>query len=125
MPTWIAICVGASLGALGRWRLGLWLNSAQATLPWGTLAANWIGAYAVGALVVWFQANPGLDPVWRAALITGLLGALTTFSTFSAEALALIQQGRWGWAMLHSGLHLVGSVALAAAGMATAQRYLG
>jgi CrcB protein len=125
MPTWIAICVGASLGALGRWRLGLWLNSEQATLPWGTMAANWIGAYAVGALVVWFQANPGLDPVWRAALITGLLGALTTFSTFSAEALALIQQGRWGWAMLHSGLHLVGSVALAAAGMATAQRYLG
>jgi CrcB protein len=125
MPTWIAICVGASLGALGRWRLGLWLNSEQATLPWGTMAANWIGAYAVGALVVWFQANPGLDPVWRAALITGLLGALTTFSTFSAEALALIQQGRWDWAMLHSGLHLVGSVALAAAGMATAQRYLG
>ena len=124
MPTWIAICIGASLGALARWRLGLWLNSAHATLPWGTLAANWAGAYAIGALVVWFNANPGLDPVWRAALITGLLGALTTFSTFSAESLALIQQGRWGWAMLHSGLHLVGSVALATAGMATAQRWL-
>lgn len=123
MPTWIAICIGASLGALARWRLGLWLSSAHATLPWGTLAANWAGAYAIGALVVWFNANPGLDPVWRAALITGLLGALTTFSTFSAESLALIQQGRWGWAMLHSGLHLVGSVALAAAGMATAQRW--
>lgn len=123
MPIWIAICIGASLGALARWRLGLWLNSAHATLPWGTLAANWAGAYAIGVLVVWFNANPGLDAVWRAALITGLLGALTTFSTFSAESLALIQQGRWGWAMLHSGLHLVGSVALAAAGMATAQRW--
>ncbi len=123
MPTWIAICLGASVGALARWRLGLWLNTPAAALPWGTLAANWVGAYAVGALVVWFNAHPGLDPVWRAALITGLLGALTTFSTFSAEALTLMQQDRWAWALLHSGLHLVGSLGLAAAGMATAQRW--
>ena len=124
MPSWLAICLGASAGALARWRLGLWLNQPTAALPWGTLAANWLGAYAVGVLVVWFQAHPDVDPVWRAALITGLLGALTTFSAFSAEALALLQQGRWGWAALHSGLHLLGSLALAAAGMATAQRWV-
>ena len=125
MPTWIAICLGASTGALARWQLGLWLNTSAASLPWGTLVANWTGAYAIGALVVWFNAHPGLDAVWRAALITGLLGALTTFSTFSAEALALMQQGRWAWALLHSGLHLIGSVALAAAGMVITQRWLG
>ncbi|MCP6423523.1 fluoride efflux transporter CrcB, partial [Klebsiella pneumoniae] len=79
-----AICLGASAGALLRWRLGLWL-SPGGLLPWGTLAANLMGGYLVGLCVAFFHAMPQLDPVWRLALITGFLGALTTFSSFSAE----------------------------------------
>ena len=105
----LAICLGASAGALLRWQLGLWLNGPGA-LPWGTLLANWVGAYLVGLAMVFFQAQTQLDPVWRLAIVTGFLGALTTFSTFSAEAVQLLSQGRWAWALGHSALHLVGSL---------------
>ncbi len=118
--TVLAICAGASTGALLRWQLGLWLNPGGA-LPWGTLAANWLGAYAIGLMVVVAQQHPHLDPVWRLAIVTGLLGALTTFSTFSAEAIALLQQGRFAWALGHSGLHLAGSLLLTWGGMQTAR----
>jgi len=117
----LAICVGACAGALARWQLALGLNGAG-WLPWGTLAANWIGAYAVGLAVVFFQSHAGLDPAWRLFVITGILGALTTFSTFSAEAIALLQQGRVLTALAHSGLHLLGSLLLAWLGMLSAQR---
>ena len=86
----IAICLGASVGALARWGLGLWLNTSVAVLPWGTLAANLIGGYLVGLCIVVFNNLPELDPVWRLALVTGFLGALTTFSSFSATG--------WRWA---------------------------
>ena len=76
----IAICIGASLGALLRWGLGLWLNPG-AVIPLGTLAANLIGGYLVGVCVAVFQGLPDLDPIWRLALVTGFLGALTTFSS--------------------------------------------
>ena len=96
----LAICLGACLGALSRWKLGLWLNVPGA-LPWGTLAANAIGGYLIGLCVGFFQSHPGIDPVWRLLLVTGFLGALTTFSSFSAEVVELLQQGRWslaaGW----------------------------
>jgi fluoride exporter len=105
----LAICIGASLGALARWGLGLWLSPGGA-LPWGTLAANLIGGYLIGVCVAVFQAHPQIDPLWRLALITGFLGALTTFSTFSAEAVALMQHGRLGVALAHSSLHLLGSL---------------
>lgn len=124
LPSIIAICVGASAGALMRWRLGLWLNHGNALLPWGTLAANWIGAYLVGVAVVVFQSQAQLDPIWRLAVITGVLGALTTFSTFSAETLALLQQGRWALAGLTSSLHLFGSLLLTWLGMRSAQAWL-
>lgn len=88
-----AICVGACVGALSRWGLGLWLSSG-ATMPWGTLAANLIGGYLIGLFVALFQAMPQLDPAWKLALITGFLGALTTFSSFSAEVIGLLQQQR-------------------------------
>mgnify|MGYP000284709400 CR=1 FL=1 len=89
MSAVLAICIGACVGALARWQLGLWLKPLVvpgAALPLGTLAANWIGGYLVGIAVAIFQAMPQLDPAWRLALITGFLGALTTFSSFSAEA---------------------------------------
>jgi CrcB protein len=90
----IAICLGASAGALARWGLGLWL-SPGGVIPWGTLAANLIGGYLIGVCVAVFQALPELDPVWRLALVTGFLGALTTFSSFSAEVVDLLMHQRY------------------------------
>ena len=119
LPSVIAICLGASVGALARWRLGLWLSTPGSLLPWGTLVANWIGAYAIGLSVAFFNAQPQLDPVWRLAIITGLLGALTTFSPFSAEVVTLLQQGRVFMASGVAGLHLIGSLLLTWLGLKT------
>ena len=120
MHSVIAISIGAVLGALARWRLSLWLNQGAAILPWGTLAANWIGAYIVGVAVVFFQSQTQIDPVWRLAVITGFLGALTTFSTFSAEVIAMLQHGRFALAVGTAGLHLLGSLVLTWVGMRSA-----
>lgn len=116
MMSVFAICIGASLGALARWRLGLWL-SPGAALPWGTLAANLLGGYLVGVCVAVFQALPHLDPVWRLALVTGFLGALTTFSSFSAEVVNMLGQQRFTLAFGTAALHLFGSLLLTAAGI--------
>ncbi|MDR7149210.1 CrcB protein [Hydrogenophaga palleronii] len=124
LPSVLAICLGACVGALARWRLGLWLNHGTALLPWGTLAANWIGAYLVGMAVVYFQNQTQLDPAWRLAIVTGCLGALTTFSTFSVEVVGMLQHGRWLLATGTASLHLFGSLALTLAGMKSAQRWL-
>ena len=118
-----AICVGASLGALARWGLGLWLNPV-ALLPMGTLAANLVGGYLVGICVAVFAALPQLDPVWRLALVTGFLGALTTFSSFSAEVVAMLMQQRYGLALATAALHLLGSLLLTVAGIKTATFFM-
>lgn len=118
-----AICIGASLGALARWGLGLWLNPG-AVLPLGTLAANLIGGYLVGVCVAVFQALPHLDPVWRLALVTGFLGALTTFSSFSAEVVGMLGQQRYALAFGTAGLHLFGSLLLTVAGIRSASIFL-
>lgn len=120
MHSVIAISLGAVLGALARWRLSLWLNQGTAVLPWGTLAANWIGAYIVGVAVVFFQSQTQIDPAWRLAVITGFLGALTTFSTFSAEVIGMLQHGRFALAVGTAGLHLLGSLLLTWVGMRSA-----
>ena len=113
-----SICAGASLGALARWRLGLWL-SPGGLLPWGTLAANLIGGYLIGLAVGAFQIMPQLDPAWRLALITGFLGALTTFSSFSVEIVELMQQQRLLLAFTSVLLHLSGSLLLSWLGLQT------
>ena len=116
----IAICIGACAGALARWQLGLWLNPiaiSGTVLPWGTLAANLIGGYLVGVCVAVFQAMPELDPTWRLLLVTGFLGALTTFSSFSAEVVAMLAQQRYGLALGTAGLHLLGSLGMTIAGI--------
>jgi CrcB protein len=119
MSSVLAICIGASFGALARWGLGLWLNPGT-LLPWGTLAANLIGGYLVGVCVAVFQALPNLDPVWRLALVTGFLGALTTFSSFSAEVVGMLEQQRYALAFGTAALHLLGSLLLTIAGIRTA-----
>lgn len=126
----IAVCLGACAGAVGRWQLGVWLNQAPRLaagdallaghyLPMGTLAANLIGGYLVGVCVAVFQALPDLDPAWRLFLVTGFLGALTTFSSFSAEVVAMLGQQRYALALGTAAIHLLGSLALTVAGMRT------
>ena len=113
----IAICIGASIGALARWGLGLWLTAPTSVLPWGTLAANLVGGYLVGVAVASFQAMPQLDPAWRLLLITGFLGGLTTFSSFSAEVVLMLQAERYALALGTAALHVIGSLALTVLGM--------
>jgi fluoride exporter len=119
----LAICIGASVGALARWRLGLWL-SPGGIIPWGTLVANLIGGYLVGLCVAAFHAMPQLDPVWRLALVTGFLGALTTFSSFSAEVVQMLLAQRYLAAVGTTALHLAGSLGLTVLGMQTASFFI-
>lgn len=118
-----AICFGACLGALARWGLGLWLNPG-ALIPLGTLAANLIGGYLVGVAVAVFQAMPHLDPAWRLAIITGFLGALTTFSSFSAEVVGMLGQQRYVLGFATAAMHLFGSLLLTVAGIKTATFFI-
>ena len=124
MTAVLAICIGACVGALTRWQLSIWFNTQEAVLPWGTLAANLIGGYLVGCCVAFFQAQPDLDPAWRLLLVTGFLGALTTFSSFSAEVVAMLSQGRLGLALATSALHLIGSLLMTLVGLKTVALFL-
>jgi CrcB protein len=117
--TWLAVGLGAAIGAWLRWGLGLWLNTVHEHWPFGTVAANLIGAYLIGIAVAFFAAHPAISPTWRLFLITGFLGGLTTFSTFSAEAMLLLLREDYAWAVGHSALHLFGSIALCIAGFAS------
>ena len=114
-----AICAGASLGAVLRWVLGLRLNPLLPALPLGTLVANLLGGYAIGLVLGWLAQHPELPPQVRLFLVTGLLGGLTTFSTFSAEVVTHLTQGRYAWAILIAVTHLAGSLVLTALGLAT------
>jgi fluoride exporter len=115
----VAISVGASVGALLRWWLADRLNALFPLLPPGTLAANIIGGYVIGAAVALFAALPALPSEWRLLLITGFCGGLTTFSTFSAEVVALLRQGLGLWALLEIAMHVGASLLMTFAGMAT------
>jgi CrcB protein len=115
----VAICVGASLGALLRWWLGSQLNALFPAIPPGTLVANLIGGYVVGVAIALFATYAAIPPEWRLLVITGFCGGLTTFSTFSAELVTLLQQGRTLWACAAAGLHLCGSVLMTFAGIGT------
>lgn len=117
----IAVFIGAGLGACLRLWLGLMLNPIFPTLPFGTLAANLIGGYLIGVAVVAFTLKSTLPPEMRLLVTTGFLGGLTTFSTFSAEVVALLDRGQFGWALGTAGVHLGGSLALTWAGMVSAR----
>lgn len=117
----VSICLGAALGAMLRFGLGIGLNHLFPSLPPGTLLANLIGGYLIGVAIGFFMQFPNLSPEWRLFVITGFLGGLTTFSTFSAEVVQALQGGRLVWAAATVATHVVGSVALTMGGLATVQ----
>ncbi|MEJ5210326.1 MAG: fluoride efflux transporter CrcB [Burkholderiales bacterium] len=115
----LSVAAGAVLGAWLRWGLGLWLNPVFPTLPFGTLAANLLGGYLIGLAVAFFGHHAGLAPEWRLFAVTGFLGALTTFSTFSAEVVTLMLREQFAWAFATAAVHLLGSLSLTALGIWT------
>ena len=117
----VAISAGAAAGALLRWQLGLRLNSLFPAIPAGTLAANLMGGYLVGLAIAYFSQTADIAPEWRLLIVTGFCGGLTTFSTFSAEVVSLLQQGRAVLALGAIGLHVAGSLLATLAGMLTWQ----
>lgn len=118
---WVAL--GASLGGLARWGAGLWLNPLWLHgFPLGTLTVNMVGGLLAGAAHVWFARQPA--EALRLLCVTGFLGGLTTFSSFSAESLALIEKDRWALALGHSLIHVVGALACAALGARLMRQWL-
>lgn len=119
LRSFIAVGAGAALGAWLRWGLSAWLNPSRSPVPLGTLAANLVGGYVVGIALGWIAHRPELAPEWRLFLVTGLLGGLTTFSTFSAEIVQQLMRQQYGAALLGVFLHLGGSLALTMLGLYT------
>lgn len=117
----LAISLGAAIGALFRWQLGIRLNGLMPGMPPGTLAANLIGGFVVGLAIAYFAQSPTLSPEWRLFIITGFCGGLTTFSTFSAEVVTLLQSGQVAWAMGTMSIHLCGSLLSTFAGLMLGQ----
>lgn len=116
-PALLAIFVGGGTGSLLRWWLGLLLNPLFPTLPMGTLAANLTGGMLIGLASTYFEHNAALPPEWRLMVITGFLGGLTTFSTFSLEVVTLLARREYGWGLGAAGLHLLGSLGMTALGI--------
>lgn len=117
----LAISIGAALGALLRWALGLKLNAVLEVIPFGTVAANLLAAYVISLATAYFATTSNLSPEWKLLIITGFCGGLSTFSTFSMEIVTLLQRQQFAWAAGSIGLHVVGSVLMTLAGMATWQ----
>ena len=113
----LAVFGGAGVGAWLRWGLGQWLNPVFPTLPLGTVAANLLGGLLVGVASSYFSNHSTLAPEWRLLVITGFMGGLTTFSTFSVEVVALIGRQQYGWALATALVHLLGSLALTGVGI--------
>ena len=118
-----AVGFGAALGAWLRWGFSTWLNPRIAHFPLGTLTSNLVGGYLIGIAVALFLARPDFPPEWRLFVITGFLGGLTTFSTFSAEVTELLAGGEYASGLLLAAVHLAGSLLLTAAGFATVRAF--
>ena len=113
----VAVGVGAAIGAWARWGLSAWLNPRFMLFPLGTFVANAVGGFLVGLAVAYFVEHPELSPVWRLFAVTGFLGGLTTFSTYSAEVIGLIERNEMMWALAVAAAHLLVSLALTAVGI--------
>jgi len=110
----LAVFIGGGTGSVARWMLSMKLNPAHQAIPVGTLTANLLGAFIIGMGLAWFNRMTHIDPVWKVLLTTGFCGGLTTFSTFSAEVVFLLQEGRINWALLNVAVNLLGSFAMTA-----------
>lgn len=110
----LAVFIGGGTGSVARWLLSLKLNPMHHALPLGTLTANLVGAFIIGAGLAWFNRLPQIDPVWKLLITTGFCGGLTTFSTFSSEVVFLLQAGKVSWALLNVAVNLLGSFAMTA-----------
>ena len=117
----LSISMGASIGAVMRWQLGVKLNALYLQLPLGTLSANLLGGYIIGLAASYTAQHPNLSPEWRLLIMTGFCGGLTTFSTFSLEVVNLLQQGKFTWAMANISTHVLGSLLMTFLGFATWQ----
>ncbi len=115
----LAVGIGAAMGAWLRWGLGIWLNELHPAIPMGTLSANLLGGYLIGLAIAFFAQHPGLSPEWRLLLVTGFLGGLTTFSTFSAETFTLFSRAQIVMGLTAIGLHVAGSLVMTGLGVWT------
>jgi fluoride exporter len=117
MKSLCAVMLGGSLGAVLRWGLSVTLNHRLSSMPLGTWLANLLGGFLVGVAVAWFSKHADMDPAWRLFVITGLLGGLTTFSSFSAEVVSMLQNERYQWALATVALHVLGSLLMTVVGI--------
>lgn len=117
MQSLCAVMLGGSLGAVLRWGLSVTLNHRWSAMPLGTWLANLLGGFLVGVAVAWFSKHADMDPAWRLFVITGLLGGLTTFSSFSAEVVSMLQNERYQWALATVALHVLGSLLMTVVGI--------
>jgi CrcB protein len=117
MQSLCAVMLGGSLGAVLRWGLSVTLNHRLSSMPLGTWLANLLGGFLVGVAVAWFSKHADMDPAWRLFVITGLLGGLTTFSSFSAEVVSMLQNERYQWALATVALHVLGSLLMTVVGI--------
>ncbi len=121
--SWFAVGMGAVIGAWLRWGLGMLMNHVHQHIPLGTLVANLAGGYVIGLAMAFFSTHNDISPEWRLFVVTGFLGGLTTFSTFSAETVQMLQRGEYVWACLQVVLHVAGAILLCMTGFAS-YRYL-
>ena len=122
LSSYLALCIGSLIGASLRWLAQILLNPLLPTLPLGTLLVNLGGGLAIGMAVGVFQSSPNIAPQWRVLVIPGVLGGLTTFSSFTAESMLLLQEGRAGWAFAHASAHVLGALVACFAGYALVQK---
>lgn len=115
----LAVALGGALGSLARWLLGLRLNGIFPQLPLGTFAANILAGYIIGVAIAFFTRLPDIPSEWRLFVVTGMMGGLSTFSTFSAEVVAHLQEGRYGWAAGEVAIHVSASLVMTILGIAT------
>jgi CrcB protein len=116
LANFLAIGAGAAIGAWGRWGLSIWLNPGSDRFPVGTWVANLTGCYIIGLTLAYSVMNPHMPAHLRLFLVTGMLGALTTFSTFSAETFTFFEEGRWGLAMSYASVSLLGCLLMTTLG---------